>query len=72
MSSPRISNTHGGGVGIHIHKSVKFIIKSKSCDPDNRHNCDYIVIELYEPKLFLCSLYRPPPQKKVNMTTLLP
>ena len=65
ISSPRISNTHGSGVGIYIHKSLKFIIKSKSSDQDNRHYCDYIIIELYEPKLPLCSLYCfPPPEKK--------
>ena len=62
---------HGGGNGIYIHMSVKFIIKSKSCDQDNCHNCDYIIIELYEPKLLLCTLYSPLKSKHDDIITLI-
>jgi len=71
VSSPR-RFSRGGGVGMYLHKSLRYIIKDKSCDQTIQYcNIDYLVIELLNLNIALCCLYCPPNTKVADIITVI-
>jgi hypothetical protein len=71
VSSPRSTTSMGGGVGIYVHNSITFSVKTRSCDQPNPLNIDYILIHLAKTNIFICCLYCPPKCKLQDIILLI-
>jgi hypothetical protein len=73
ISSPRC-NGRGGGVGMYIHNSLHYLIKSKSCNVISNNGIDFVMCEFSQLRITLACMYCPPGTKHldiINTITLL-